>query len=202
MVELGGIDGVGKSTQADLLVQNLCARGVKAAALGPRRFSREVAKAWAKYQRNGDAGVSHETLALASAAALMFQHDRYRRSNMPVDLFVADRYLLSIFAYNAVRGADMDYIHGVFSKLPLSEVGVLLTLDSSEAASRVSARSGSPDFEERDARLQMTLQDEFLRIVPDSWMVLDASQDIVWLSSTILEYVMSNLSSIGATAVG
>lgn len=189
VIELAGIDGVGKTTQAQLLTQRLGELGFSAQLLPARQLSVQAAAAWEEFQRTGDPGVSLESLAVSGAASFMLQSDLLDRTSGNV-VFVADRYLLSAYAYNAVRGVDMAFVHSCFARVVEPVCGVLLVLPPEIARGRLEWRGRPLDFEERSIERQSALQREFLRIVPSSWTILDATRGVEVLARDVLESVL------------
>ena len=107
-----GIDGSGKGTQAQMLLE--CARGMgfNAALLSFPRYQVTQSSLWIAEYLKGDFGELDEVPPLF--AGIMFALDRYESKNQIMhllnehDLVIMDRYVASNLAYQGARVANSD----------------------------------------------------------------------------------------------
>jgi dTMP kinase len=147
-----GIDGCGKSTQVDLLVDAIAASGREALAT----FE----------PTNGTFGqqIRHKARAGEDIDPEMelnwFEQDRHEHVenmlNPALDdgcVVVCDRYYLSTVAYQGARGLDWHQIlESNMAAFPTPDLVLLIEMDTDQSQSRLSQRSGpaEPTFENRN----------------------------------------------------
>ena len=150
LVAFEGVDGSGKSTQADLLVAALHALGV------PTVLTREpTGGPWGRRIRESFSG---ERLP-ASEELDAFMRDReehvasvIRPALLAGKVVVVDRYYLSTVAYQGARGLDPDVLlHQNEAIAPRPDITLLFDLPVGEALNRVGRRGQANSFEARDA---------------------------------------------------
>jgi dTMP kinase len=147
-----GVDGAGKTTQAELLTSRLRSRGLEVVATkeptqGPfgQRIKEQVAR--------GEP-------ALVQDEILWFNEDRRQHVSEVIEpalasgkAVVCDRYFLSTVAYQGARGVDpLSILADCEAKFPLPDLAIILDLDAEEGLARVHKRGNGfdPVFERLD----------------------------------------------------
>lgn len=200
-ISFEGIDGVGKSTQLDLLVQHLGELGLTVCRTlepGGTELGREIRELL--LHRKGEVA--------PRAEALLFAADRahhvatvIRPSLERGEVVVTDRYLDSSVAYQGsgrelgfdqVRDLSLFAVDGL-----LPHLTVLLDLDAEKAAARRSNTGAEPDRLERakDGFFE-AVRKSYLAMAaaePARWLVLDAEQDVESMQQQIRQRVQGLL---------
>ena len=200
-ISFEGIDGVGKSTQLDLLV----------------RYFEELGRTVCRTLEPGGTDLGREIRELLlhrkgevapRAEALLFAADRAHHVATLVrpalergEVVVTDRYLDSSVAYQG-SGRDLGFdqvrdlsLFAVDGLLP--DLTVLLDLDAEKAAARRSNTGAEPDRLER-AKTEFfeTARQSYLTMAaaePSRWLVLDAEQSVEAMQEKIRERVQGLL---------
>jgi len=196
-ISFEGIDGVGKSTQLDLLVQFLNEQGrtvCRTLEPGGTDLGREIRELL--LHRKGEVA--------PRAEALLFAADRAHHVTTVVrpalergEVVVTDRYLDSSVAYqgsgrdlgfNQVRDLSLFAVDGL-----LPHLTVLLDLDAAKAAARRSNTGAEPDRLER-AKIEFfeSARQAYLKMAagePARFLVLDAEQSVESMQAKIRERV-------------
>jgi dTMP kinase len=200
-ISFEGIDGVGKSTQLDLLV----------------RYFEELGRTVCRTLEPGGTDLGREIRELLlhrkgevapRAEALLFAADRAHHVATLVrpalergEVVVTDRYLDSSVAYQG-SGRDLGFdqvrnlsLFAVDGLLP--HLTVLLDLDAEKAAARRSNTGAEPDRLER-AKTEFfeTARQSYLTMAaaePSRWLVLDAEQSVEAMQAKIRERVQGLL---------
>lgn len=200
-ISFEGIDGVGKSTQLDLLVEFLNEQGrtvCRTLEPGGTDLGREIRELL--LHRKGEVA--------PRAEALLFAADRAHHVATVVrpaldrgDVVVTDRYLDSSVAYqgsgrdlgfNQVRDLSLFAVDGLLPNLT-----VLLDLDAAKAAARRSNTGAEPDRLER-AKIEFfeSARQAYLKMAadePERFLVLDAEQSVESMQAKIRERVQGLL---------
>jgi dTMP kinase len=200
-ISFEGIDGVGKSTQLDLLV----------------RYFEELGRTVCRTLEPGGTDLGREIRELLlhrkgevapRAEALLFAADRAHHVATLVrpalergEVVITDRYLDSSVAYQG-SGRDLGFdqvrdlsLFAVDGLLP--DLTVLLDLDAEKAAARRSNTGAEPDRLER-AKTEFfeTARQSYLTMAaaePSRWLVLDAEQSVEAMQAKIRERVQGLL---------
>ena len=200
-ISFEGIDGVGKSTQLDLLV----------------RYFEEIGRTVCRTLEPGGTDLGREIRELLlhrkgevapRAEALLFAADRAHHVATLVrpalergEGVITDRYLDSSVAYQG-SGRDLGFeqvrnlsLFAVDGLLP--HLTVLLDLDAEKAAARRSNTGAEPDRLER-AKTEFfeTARQSYLTMAaaePSRWLVLDAEQTVEAMQAKIRERVQGLL---------
>ena len=200
-ISFEGIDGVGKSTQLDLLVQFLAEQGqtvCRTLEPGGTDLGREIRELL--LDRKGEVA--------PRAEALLFAADRAHHVATVIrpalergEVVVTDRYLDSSVAYQGsgrdlgfdqVRDLSLFAVDGLLPKLT-----VLLDLDANKAAARRSNTGAEPDRLER-AKIEFfeAARQAYLKMAADEparFLVLDAEQSVESMQQKIRERVQGLL---------
>jgi len=200
-ISFEGIDGVGKSTQLDLLVQFLAEQGqtvCRTLEPGGTDLGREIRELL--LHRKGEVA--------PRAEALLFAADRAHHVATVIrpalargEVVVTDRYLDSSVAYQGsgrelgfdqVRDLSLFAVDGL-----LPQLTVLLDLDANKAAARRSNTGAEPDRLER-AKIEFfeAARQAYLKMAADEparFLVLDAEQSAESMQQQIRERVQGLL---------
>ncbi len=196
-ISFEGIDGVGKSTQLDLLVQYLAELGLTVCRTlepGGTELGREIRELL--LHRKGEVA--------PRAEALLFAADRAHHVATVIrpalergEVVVTDRYLDSSVAYQGsgrelgfdqVRDLSLFAVDGL-----LPHLTVLLDLDADKAAARRNKTGAEPDRLERAKNgFFENVRQSYLSMAaaePQRWLVVDAEQSVESMQQQIRERV-------------
>lgn len=192
-ISLEGIDGVGKSTQSDLLEQHLAGLGrtvLRTLEPGGTELGQEIRHLL--LHRKGHVA--------PRAEALLYAADRAHHVATKVlpalergEVVITDRYLDSSVAYQGagrelseqeVRSISMFAVQNL-----LPQLTILLDLDAASAMARRAKTGQEPDRLEREkVEFFEAVRQSFLSMAaaePTRWLVVDANQSIEAMQSQI-----------------
>lgn len=185
-ISLEGIDGVGKSTQSDLLEEFLRAQGrevVRTFEPGGTELGQEIRHLL--LHRKGDVAPRAEALLYAADRAHHVA-SKIRPALERGEVVMTDRYLDSSVAYQGVgralsaedvRAISMFAVEGL-----LPDLTVLLDLEASAAAARRTKTGEAPDRLEREKiEFFEAVRQAYLDMAaaePTRWLVIDARQTV------------------------
>lgn len=192
-ISLEGIDGVGKSTQSDLLEEFLRAQGrevVRTLEPGGTELGQEIRHLL--LHRKGDVAPRAEALLYAADRAHHVA-TKIRPALERGEVVITDRYLDSSVAYQGVgrelsaedvRAISMFAVEGL-----LPDLTILLDLEASAAAARRSKTGEEPDRLEREKiEFFEAVRQAFLDMAaaePKRWLVIDARQTVAEMQEQI-----------------
>jgi dTMP kinase len=192
-ISLEGIDGVGKSTQSDLLEEFLRAQGrevVRTLEPGGTELGQEIRHLL--LHRKGDVAPRAEALLYAADRAHHVA-TKIRPALERGEVVITDRYLDSSVAYQGVgrelsaqdvRAISMFAVEGL-----LPDLTILLDLEASAAAARRSKTGEEPDRLEREKiEFFEAVRQAFLDMAaaePGRWLVIDARQTVAEMQEQI-----------------
>jgi dTMP kinase len=195
-VTFEGVDGSGKSTQAELLRDALAAEG-REVVLTREPGGTEVGERVRELVLNGPDMTPWAEAALFAAARAELVATVIRPALERGADVIADRYVDSSLAYQGIaRGVGVDHVlelnlHVVQHLMP--DMTVLLLLDPEEAGRRVAVpdrlESEGADFHRRVDAAYRELADRF----PERIVALDASTPADELSEVIRERLRSRI---------
>jgi dTMP kinase len=185
-ISLEGIDGVGKSTQSDLLEEFLRAEGrevVRTLEPGGTELGQEIRHLL--LHRKGDVAPRAEALLYAADRAHHVA-TKIRPALNRGEVVLTDRYLDSSVAYQGVgralkaddvRAISMFAVEGL-----LPHLTILLDLEASQAAARRGKTGEAPDRLEREKiEFFEAVRQAYLDMAaaePNRWLVIDARQSV------------------------
>jgi dTMP kinase len=185
-ISLEGIDGVGKSTQSDLLEEFLRAQGrevVRTFEPGGTELGQEIRHLL--LHRKGDVAPRAEALLYAADRAHHVA-SKIRPALERGEVVLTDRYLDSSVAYQGVgralsaedvRAISMFAVEGL-----LPDLTILLDLEAAAAAARRNTTGEAPDRLEREkVDFFEAVRQAFLDMAaaePNRWLVIDARQTV------------------------
>jgi dTMP kinase len=202
-ISLEGIDGVGKSTQSDLLEEFLTAAGrtvVRTLEPGGTELGQEIRHLL--LHRKGDVAPRAEALLYAADRAHHVA-TKVRPALERGEVVITDRYLDSSVAYQgvgrALKAEDVRAISMFAVEGLLPNLTILLDLDAAEAATRRNKTGEAPDRLEREKiEFFEAVRQAFLDMAaaePNRWLVIDARQTIDEMQSQIRARVSQLLSA-------
>lgn len=196
-----GIDGVGKSTQVELLIAHLELLGrtvCRTHEPGGTELGTEIRHLL--LHRKGDVAPRAEALLYAADRA----HHVATKIQPALDrgeVVVSDRYMDSSIAYqgsgrhlgfNQIRELSMFAANGL-----LPDLTVLLDLDAASAQARRNKTGSEPDrLESEKIEFFETVRQAFLELAhaePNRWLVLDATLSVEDMQTKIRDRVASLL---------
>jgi dTMP kinase len=192
-ISLEGIDGVGKSTQSDLLEEFLRGLGrdvVRTLEPGGTELGQEIRHLL--LHRKGDVAPRAEALLYAADRAHHVA-TKIRPALKRGEVVITDRYLDSSVAYQGagralkaddVRAISMFAVEGL-----LPDLTILLDLDAAAAAERRNKTGEAPDRLEREKiEFFEAVRQAFLDMAkaePNRWLVVDARQSVEEMQTQI-----------------
>ena len=192
-ISLEGIDGVGKSTQSDLLEEFLRSQGRKVLRTfepGGTELGQEIRHLL--LHRKGDVAPRSEALLYAADRAHHVA-TKVRPALERGEVVITDRYLDSSVAYQGagralkaddVRAISMFAVEGL-----LPHLTILLDLEASAAAERRNTTGEAPDrLESEKIEFFEAVRQAFLDMAaaePDRWLVIDARQSVEQMQEQI-----------------
>lgn len=184
LIVFEGIDGMGKSSQLQLLADALRQRSLPVVTTreptdGPHgRVIREMLKSRARYR-------PEEELAAFIADRRQHVDDFLRPQLAAGNNILCDRYYLSTIAYQGARGLDIEKIITAHAFAPPPDLALLLDAPSGVGIARIHGRGDTPnDFERLDylekvRRLFATLSFPCIRRIDASQPMEIVHQEIV-----------------------
>lgn len=192
-ISLEGIDGVGKSTQSDLLEEFLRDQGrevVRTFEPGGTELGQEIRHLL--LHRKGDVAPRAEALLYAADRAHHVA-TKVRPALERGEVVITDRYLDSSVAYQgvgrALRAGDVREISMFAVEGLLPDLTILLDLEADAAAARRNTTGEAPDRLEREKiEFFEAVRQAFLDMAaaePKRWLVIDARQTADEMQSQI-----------------
>ncbi len=202
-ISLEGIDGVGKSTQSDLLEEFLTSAGrtvVRTFEPGGTELGQEIRHLL--LHRKGDVAPRSEALLYAADRAHHVA-TKVRPALERGEVVITDRYLDSSVAYQgvgrALKAADVRAISMFAVENLLPDLTILLDLDAAKAAARRNQTGEAPDRLEREKiEFFESVRQAFLDMAaaePHRWLVIDADQSVNEMQAQIRARVSQLLGS-------
>mgnify|MGYP005992316163 FL=1 len=190
-----GIDGVGKSTQLDMLEKHLIAQGrevVRTLEPGGTELGQEIRHLL--LHRKGDVAPRSEALLYAADRAHHVE-TKIKPALASGKVVLSDRYFDSSVAYQgAARELDVQEVKDIslwaIDRL-LPDLTVLLDLPAQEAMTRRGNKGTEPDRLEREqVEFFERARDEYLRMANEPrFLVVDANLSPEQIHSQVLERV-------------
>ena len=185
-ISLEGIDGVGKTTQSDLLEEFLRKAGrdvVRTLEPGGTELGQEIRHLL--LHRKGDVAPRAEALLYAADRAHHVA-TKIRPALETGKVVITDRYLDSSVAYQgvgrALKAEDVRAISMFAVEGLLPHLTILLDLEASAASERRSTTGEAPDRLEREKiEFFEAVRQAFLDMAaaePQRWLVIDATQTV------------------------
>lgn len=185
-----GTDGVGKSTQVNLLSERLQAMSYNILQLSTPGNQYRNNPHVKQYNQNGNGLLTPTTLAVMSASDRLMTYDTEIKPHLDEGgVVIVDRYKFSAEEYFKMRGADVPLLREIHERLPDPDYAILLTLDAVARQARIRGRATTDDWEERDMGYQEKVQENILAKWQPRYKAIDANQPIEEVSSAINSYL-------------
>lgn len=192
-ISLEGIDGVGKSTQSDLLEEYLRELGqpvVRTFEPGGTELGQEIRHLL--LHRKGDVAPRSEALLYAADRAHHVA-TKVRPALERGEAVITDRYLDSSVAYQGVgrelNAEDVRAISMFAVENLLPDLTILLDLEAGSAMARRSKTGAEPDRLEREkVEFFEAVRQAYLAMAkaePQRWLIVDASQTVDQMQAQI-----------------
>jgi dTMP kinase len=196
-ISLEGIDGVGKSTQSDLLEEFLRSQGrevVRTLEPGGTELGQEIRHLL--LHRKGDVAPRAEALLYAADRAHHVA-TKIRPALERGEVVLTDRYLDSSVAYQgvgrALRAQDVRDISMFAVEGLLPDLTILLDLEASAAAERRRNTGEAPDrLEQEKIEFFEAVRQAYLDMAaaePNRWLVIDARESVDEMQAKIRKRV-------------
>ncbi|GEM35409.1 dTMP kinase [Nocardia neocaledoniensis NBRC 108232] len=186
LIAVEGLDGAGKRTLIDGLIEDLSGKGLRAASLAFPQYGRSIhADLAAEALRGGHGDLAGSINAMAIMFALDRADARAELSNLldANDIVILDRWVASNAAYSAARAAqdadgeivgwvgDLEYGR---LRLPEPDLTVLIDIPTEVAAERARRRgemdaTRALDAYERDGGLQQRTGEVYRQLADRDW---------------------------------
>ena len=187
-----GIDGSGKSSYIDLLIEDLEEMGHEVYRT-KEQTTGNIGFFITNYAEGGKRNLAPETEALLFAADRMEHQKKIEEALIKGNTVVSDRYLHSSLAYQGALGVDLDWIRKINFKVIMPDLVILLDIDPQSSLERLKNRSKTV-FENKDylKRVRTT----YLKLAENGEMVvIKGNRDKEQVYRDILYHVKSMLSN-------
>lgn len=192
-ISLEGIDGVGKSTQSDLIEAYLTALGrtvVRTLEPGGTELGQEIRHLL--LHRKGEVAPRAEALLYAADRAHHVA-TKIRPALARGEVVLTDRYLDSSVAYQGVgrdlNAEDVRSISMFAVENLMPQLTILLDLDASASLARRNQTGEEPDRLEREkVEFFEAVREAYLKMAaaePERWIVIDANQSVEAMQAQI-----------------
>lgn len=190
LIAFEGTDGVGKSTQVDILRNGLVNEDYDVLQLSTPSDLYRNDEHVACYNRSGSGLLRPNTLAAMAASDRLRTYDTVISPHLDKGgVVICDRYKYSAEAYFAMRGADIPLLKELHKHLPDPDHAVLLVLDAVTRLSRLNNRATTEDWEEKDMSYQDEVQEKIRQLWRDDFAIVDAGQPIDEVAQDIQDYL-------------
>jgi dTMP kinase len=192
-----GIDGSGKSTQAEKLAATLrdeLGKPVLLTCEPTRSQLGSYIRGDLQFSSEDNPGLDDVALALLFVADRTYHLERVIKPALEADIMViCDRYVLSSLAYQTTESQEMGTVLKFNAHFPKPDVTFYLDVSVAESLRRVSGRGRARDKFETEAQLRAIRHryERALELVGNEhrvhWVNAEADPDLV--SSTILQHL-------------
>lgn len=199
LIAICGIDGAGKSTQIEMLKEDLEKNGNNV------YLTKQPTDFYRKYDRLSTYKnrcmldtdfLIREELSLLSAADKL-RHYQLIKTYIENGIVLSDRYVYSAYAYFFARGLNIDWLKAINSYLPLPDITICIDLDVHTAMERVCDRDKDGMMtEEKDIVLLEQVRQIFINQPwgeNANYYIVNGKQSIYQLHSDIMSLVSSKL---------
>lgn len=171
LLNLEGLDGAGKTTQARLLTERLEALGLSVRVIHFPAYETPTGARIAAFLR-GELHLSAAAVQELFAANRREKLPDLERARSEHDLVILDRYYPSAWAYGVARGFPAAWLASLDAGLPVPDVVAVLDVPVNTVVRRMSAR-GTADRYEKDAAFLNAVREAYLRLAAErGWSVI------------------------------
>jgi len=187
-----GLDGSGKSLQADLLAQYLKRAGRQTVVTGqPTSWYKDSPLARRFFDTFQADPMEIAALALLSAAdRLKHIHEVVTPGRQAGHIVLCTRYYLSAYAYFPERGLDAtDWLRNINRYAPIPDITFLLDIPAHVAQARVRNRDHSLRLEEEQLAHMEAIRQRFLAFDEPCYYILDGTAAPELIHQRVLQHV-------------
>lgn len=197
-----GGEGVGKSTQIQLLADALKARGQDVVITREPGGTpqAELLRGLLSHSDHGETWSPEAECMLLFAARAMHIRDMIAPAIRTGKTVISDRFIDSTRAYQGyLQGLEMAFIHQLEQKIVgaiMPNLTIILDMPVEQSLARVKARGAVDHYDRADQSVHETLRDAFLDIAsqePQRCQIVNADQPIDDLSHDIITLVMGRM---------
>ncbi len=192
-IVLEGIDGAGKTTIANMLIEYLRSRGYKTIYTYEPHDSLYVEILKTKYNELRDAYLDALTYAADRLIHLKTIIKPYLEKNYIV---ICDRYFYSSVAYQSAQGAPLDWVLEINRFALRPDIAIYLDVDPEIGLKRRSRlRSKFPEYEVLDFLVKV--RKAYIELVKRGLLILvDAHHDVDTVFKDVVKIIEKNLTRI------
>lgn len=193
-VVLEGIDGSGKTLQAELIASKLEQIGIKAFPTQEPRKDVDTGDLCRKYLSDED--------SIVEVDALIFAADRIEHYYLEVlpklqagYVVVSDRYVLSSMVYQHFSGVDLNWIQTINQYAPPADLSFYLSVDIDNALDRVlTADRDTIEKFEKTSILQ-EIDSLYHKYIPEFLTKVDANRPPEEIADELVELIVAKKNS-------
>ncbi len=190
LIDIEGIDAVGKRTQTSLLASWLRSKSVSVSSISFPDYSTAIGKEIRRFFQ-GEKDYSPEVRSLLFAANRWERKGDLEAMLSNTETVIVNRYSESNLAYGTSIGLRLDWLLGLEADLPKADLVLVLDAPPSTLYQR---RGLNKDRYERDRGLQERVRESYLDLSAKlGWKVIDAAQGIQKTSSAMTTAVSEAL---------
>lgn len=196
IIAIDGIDGAGKSTQVSLLLSYLSSIGVPVTVTGHGQAS-PIKEVFRRVLQKGIRDRDKRFWSHLLAADYAWRIENVILPSLENSQYIlADRYLLSAFAYESARGTSLDFLYRTYSFVPSPSCTILLNIEPEVAQQRLMSRS-KLDPTEQDLEFQNLCRSIMIEFASSfDAIILDGNQSI----EALFDHIKSIVSEIHKSA--
>ena len=195
LIAFCGVDGSGKTTQLNLLQQELEKQGKKVyVTKQPTNWYRNDNNVRAFLEGRKTNNMLIKELALFSAT------DRLRQYNNEIsqkekegNIVISDRYIYSAYTYFYTRGLDIKWLKEINKFVPLPDITLYIDIPPEIAYERIISRDGkAAKKEEKDLKFLKKVTEIFKKQIwgkSDNYYIINGNRNREEISKEIIEIV-------------
>jgi dTMP kinase len=188
LVDIEGVDAIGKRTQSSLITSQLRAKGIRCSTISFPDYNTAIGQEIKNYlagKRDYSPQVGHMLYAVNR-----WEKKHYVEAMLAdLEVLIVNRYSASNFAYGVARGLELEWLVNLEKGLP--EPNLVLVLDA--PPSTLVSRRGPKDRYERSVDFQDEVRRTYLELSKRfGWRVVNAAQEISSTNQLLMKEV-SNL---------
>ncbi len=188
LINLEGLDGAGKTTQARLLAEHFRAAGFPAHVIHFPAYDTPTGRRIEAYLRRASSLSGHEVQELFAANRREMAPEILRRCDAG-EVVILDRYYPSAWAYGIARGFTEEWLAALDAGLPIPDVVLVLDVPVEVVVERMAERR--PDRYERDTLLLRAVRRAYLDLAArHGWHVIPDGRTPEKIHGEIVRLVM------------
>lgn len=189
LIGIEGVDAVGKQTQSALLQSWLSRKGYESISLSFPDYDTPIGRQ-IKAFLTGAVGMPPRVRHLLFAANRWEKEPLIKQKMHEDMIIVANRYTESNFAYGVANHLDLDWLMGLETGMPKTDLVVVLDVP----LKGLTSRRPTKDSYEKDFALQTKARAAYRRLAPRfGWHVIDATGTVEEISDAVIRTVEKGL---------